>query len=142
LNASGYTFSHQELLSFLTDDRYILLACSLKDKYGDYGTIALSLIEVNDDDWTIALLITSCRVMSRGVSSVLLANIINAAKNKEKRLLAKYVGTDRNRVMLILYRFMGFKTLNSIEGESTLIYESRESAMELSGIKVESSAKF
>ena len=109
LNATGYTYSYSELNQFRLSDQHKLLIAGLDDKYGSYGKIGLALVECDDNLWTLKLLLMSCRVMSRGVGAVLLNYITSLAKDRNVRLFADFVSTDRNRMMYITYKFAGFK---------------------------------
>ena len=51
----------------------------------------------------------SCRVMSRGVGTILLTHIMQLAKQAGCRLQAEFITTERNRMMFITYRFAGFR---------------------------------
>ncbi len=116
LNATGYTYSYNELKTFLNSEKHRLLMARLSDKYGTYGHIGSSLIEKNDAVWTIKLLLMSCRVMSRGIGSVLLNYIMKTAKKNQAELRAEFVPTDRNRLMSITYRLAGFTDLYEQNG--------------------------
>ena len=109
LNATGYTYSYSELNQFRLSKQHKLLIAGLDDKYGSYGKIGLALVECDDNLWTLKLLLMSCRVMSRGVGAVLLNYITSLAKDRNVRLLADFVSTERNRMMYITYKFAGFK---------------------------------
>lgn len=113
LNTTGYTYSYDELNEFRRSDRHILLVASLDDKYGTYGKIGLTLIECDDAEniWNIRLLLMSCRVMARGVGSILINQIRAAAKEKGVRLRAELVPNDRNRMMYMTYKFSNFKEM-------------------------------
>ena len=54
----------------------------------------------------------SCRVMSRGVGTVLLDHIMRLAKAAGARLRAEFVETGRNRMMQITYAFSGFREVS------------------------------
>jgi FkbH-like protein len=108
LNATGYTYSYDELSHFCQSAEHKLLIGSLSDKYGSYGTIALALVECLEEFWNIKLLLVSCRVMSRGVGTILLNHIISEASKHEVALRAEFVSTDRNRMMRLTYQFAGF----------------------------------
>jgi FkbH-like protein len=86
-----------------------LLIAGLDDHYGTYGRIGLALVDCQPGLWTLKLLLMSCRVMSRGVGSVLLADIMRRAKAAGARLRAEFIPNGRNRQMLITYRFAGFR---------------------------------
>jgi FkbH-like protein len=108
LNSTGVTYSYAELESMLDSPRHLLLVAGLDDRYGSYGKIGLALVETAGADWTLKLLLMSCRVMSRGVGTVLLHHVMRQAHAAGARLLAEFVPTDRNRVMYVTYRFAGF----------------------------------
>ncbi|MEN9565444.1 MAG: hypothetical protein RLZZ69_640 [Cyanobacteriota bacterium] len=114
LNTTGYTYSYEELNQFRQSDKHKLLIASLEDKYGTYGKIGLALVECQDSLWTIKLLLMSCRVMSRGVGTVMLNYIIKLAKENDVRLCAEFVANNRNRMMHIAYKFAGFKEIKKM----------------------------
>ena len=108
LNTTGYTYSYEELNELRKSDKYVLLISELEDKYGTYGKIGLTLVEKGKDVWTLKLLLMSCRVMSRGVGTIMLNHIMNLAKKENVKLRAEFMATDKNRMMYITYKFAGF----------------------------------
>jgi FkbH-like protein len=111
LNTTGYTYSYDELNYFRQSENHKLLIASLEDKYGSYGKIGLALIECQANLWTIKLLLMSCRVMSRGVGTVMLNYILKLAKENNVILYSEFVSNNRNRMMYIAYKFAGFKEI-------------------------------
>jgi len=109
LNTTGYTYSYDELNAFRHSDNHLLLMAALDDKYGTYGKIGLALIELEPDIWRIKLLLMSCRVMSRGVGSILINRVMQAAKRAGAVLQAEFLPTDVNRMMYVTYKFANFK---------------------------------
>ncbi|MGB8190528.1 MAG: HAD-IIIC family phosphatase [Chitinophagaceae bacterium] len=124
LNATGYTYSYEELEGFILSPRYKLFTAELIDKYGTYGKIGVMLVECTGNVWTLKLLLMSCRVMSRGVGTVMLYYIINLAKENGKKMHAEFLSTDRNRVMYVTYKFAGFKEISSLENGGSLLEHS------------------
>jgi FkbH-like protein len=120
LNTTGYTYSYDELDRFCQSKNHKLLITSLDDKYGSYGKIGLALVECQESLWTIKLLLMSCRVMSRGVGTILLNYIMNLAKDNNARLCAEFVSNNRNRMMYIAYKFAGFKEIEK-RGELVIL---------------------
>jgi len=108
LNTTGYTYSYEQLKYFGTSSSHVLLIAELEDKYGPYGKIGLVLLEKNKSEWRVKLLLMSCRVMSRGVGSVLIHYIRQAAKKHNVKLTAEFIPTDRNRMMYMTYKFTNF----------------------------------
>src|SRR4029077_1593995 len=90
-----------------------LLVASLTDRYGSYGKIGLALVECDADlqppVWSVKLLLMSCRVMSKGVGTLMINHILAEAKRAGALLRAEFVSNDRNRMMYVTYKFAGFK---------------------------------
>ncbi len=109
LNTTGYTYNYDELDALRKSDDHLLLVASLDDKFGTYGKIGLVLIEFGDEVWGIRLLLMSCRVMARGVGTVLINYLLSLARDAGVRLQAEFKTSDRNRQMLVTYKFAGFR---------------------------------
>lgn len=122
LNSTGYTYSYEELNRFRQSEDHMLLIVGLEDKFGSYGKIGLALVECGRDVWTVKLLLMSCRVMSRGVGTILMTHIMRLAKEQRVRLRGEFVPTERNRMMLIAYKFSGFKEVEKRD-DNTVIME-------------------
>ena len=73
-------------------------------------------MEMGAEVWTVKLLLMSCRVMSKGVGTIMIHHILRLAKEAGVKLRAEFVSNDRNRQMLITYRFAGFKEIASDGG--------------------------
>jgi FkbH-like protein len=114
LNTTGYTYSYDELNAFRQSDKHKLFVASLVDRYGTYGKIGLALIECEQAVWTIKLLLMSCRVMSRGVGTIMINHIMNLAKQAGVRLQAEFISNNRNRMMYIAYKFGGFQEVAKV----------------------------
>jgi FkbH-like protein len=109
LNATGYTYSREELNQFRQSDSHRMLIASLRDRFGSYGRVGLALVECTERVWTLKLLLMSCRVASRGVGTILLNHIVEEARRRGVVLRAIFVPNDRNRMMYVTYKFAGFR---------------------------------
>ncbi len=121
LNATGRTYDYDELNAFRLSDKHKLLVCELTDKYGSYGKIGLALIEKTAECWHLRLLLMSCRVMARGVGTVLLSYIMQETKRAGKKLIADFKHTGRNRMMYVSYKFANFKEASTDEEGNILL---------------------
>lgn len=108
LNSTGITYSYTELLNLIDSEKHKIFVCELTDNLGSYGKIGLALVTLNEAVWEINLLLMSCRVVSRGVGTVLLNFIIGQAKENNVDLVAYFNKTDRNRMMYLTYKLAGF----------------------------------
>ena len=111
LNATGITYSYDELKFLMESKNHKLIICEMNDKYGSYGKIGLVLVEILKDYFHIKLLLFSCRVMSAGVGTVLLYYILNEAHKLGKKVKADFIHTGRNRMMYVTFKFANFKEI-------------------------------
>ncbi|MFI9508187.1 HAD-IIIC family phosphatase [Nocardia sp. NPDC052566] len=126
LNTTGVTFDLDELRALTVSDRHEVLVAELSDRFGSYGTIGLAVSETRGDDAVLRLLLMSCRVLSRGVGTVLIRHMIERATAAGRRMVAEFVPTEVNRVMLVTLRFAGFEVIEPGEQRMLLAYnESR-----------------
>ncbi|WP_405610678.1 HAD-IIIC family phosphatase [Streptomyces sp. NBC_01508] len=109
LNSTGIHYSYEQIEALTHDPRHDLWVCELTDQYGSYGKIGMALVEKQDDRWTIKLLLMSCRTVSKGVGTVLLAFLVKRAADADKRLFADFRRTSRNRQMLLTYQLANFQ---------------------------------
>lgn len=122
LNATGKTYSYDELKACLHSTNHRLILCEMNDRYGPYGKIGLALVEVFGNYLHIKLLLMSCRVMAYGVGTVLLSYIMQEAKKDRKRLRADFKDTGRNRMMYTTFKFANFKEIQT-DGSGTKLLE-------------------
>ncbi|WP_306359974.1 HAD family hydrolase [Nocardia sp. CC227C] len=108
LNTTGVTFDLGELRALCASPRHEVLVASLTDRFGGYGTIGLAVTERRGSDAVLLLLLMSCRVMSRGVGTAFIAEVVRRAEAAGLRPAAEFVATPMNRVMLVTLRFAGF----------------------------------
>ena len=109
LNSTGQPHSAADLTQRCSrSDNRVLLA-DLSDRFGDHGAIGLLLLELGNGCWRLRLLLTSCRVLSRGVGGVLLAWLAQRAQAAGVRLECDFRDTGKNRAMRIAYGFAGLR---------------------------------
>lgn len=120
LNTTGYTYSFDELSSFVSDKGHKLFIASLDDRYGSYGKIGILLVECQKDIWMIKLLLMSCRVMTKGVGSVFMSFLTRKAEAENVKLQAEFIHNERNRMMFVTYKFGGFQVISE-EGKHCIL---------------------
>ena len=109
LNSTGLTYDFDELSALIDSEDHVFLIAELTDKFGSYGKIGLALLEKGAETLDIRLMLMSCRVMNRGIGSAMLIHMTHLAGELGLDLCADFQHTDRNRVMYITYKFMGFE---------------------------------
>lgn len=122
LNTTGYTYGYDELDAFRTSPGHLLLVAGLEDRFGSYGRIGLALVDRTvPRTWTLKLLLMSCRVMSRGVGTIMMSHVMRLAKEAGAVLRAEFRPNGRNRMMEVTYRFGGFREV-AREGDA-IVFE-------------------
>lgn len=121
LNTTGYTYSENELQSLMVDPDYLVIKAELTDRFGDYGIIGLCIAKRTERVLLIKLLLMSCRVMNRSLGGAFLDAVKSLADQDQLLLEAEFVPNERNRQMLITYRFAGFKTVRKEATDVTLL---------------------
>ncbi|HEV2636984.1 MAG TPA: HAD-IIIC family phosphatase [Actinocrinis sp.] len=108
MNATGVHYSHETLRGLLPDPDHEVLVAAMSDRFGPHGAVGVILIEKHPQVWHLRLLATSCRVVSFGAGSTLLAWLGDQAHRAGVHFVADFKPTDRNRMMEVAYRFAGF----------------------------------
>jgi FkbH-like protein len=122
LNTTGWTADMDELRRLCESPTHEVLVADLTDRFGPYGTIGLALSAVTPSQSVLKLLLMSCRVMSRGVGTVLLDHVVGRALAAGRQPMAEFVQTDVNRSMLVTLRFGGFELVEHTGDRMLLRY--------------------
>lgn len=122
LNATGYTYSREELTDLLYSPKHKIYIAELEDKFGQYGKIGVTLLEYDENVLIVKLLLISCRVMSRGIGNTLLSFIINCGISDNKKVRAEFLPNSRNNLMYVTYKFANFKEIDKL-GETGVLME-------------------
>lgn len=115
-NSTGHAYGYEELSRLRTSPDHLLLVAGLTDRFGSYGTIGLMLIERRPARWTLTLLLVSCRVLSKGIASLLLRQVRAMARANGATLVAELVPNPRNVLMAVTYKFAGFREVARSDG--------------------------
>ena len=130
LNATSNRYTLEQLKESYEENNDIVMVVELKDKFGDYGLIAETILENKDYGWFIRDLTVSCRTMGRGIGSALVIAILHYAKeNSIKKVVGRLVETESNWRIKPLYENRGFRKI-SADGKATYYeFDSEKDAM-------------
>lgn len=102
------------------DPNTVSFTVRLRDRFGDYGLVAL-LIAATDPDMDARVLkidtwLMSCRVIGRTVEEYCLNAIVEAARSRSvTRLIGQYIPTKKNGLVKDLFDRLGFENLGESE---------------------------
>ena len=110
-NLRTIRYTEQEIEQLAKDKEHLTLYFTLKDKFGDYGLIAVVVMEKQSENTLfISEWLMSCRVLKRGMEEFILDEIIRTAEeNGFDKVTGEYIYTPKNNMVSDLYKKMGFE---------------------------------
>ncbi|MBF0254359.1 MAG: hypothetical protein HQL11_04470, partial [Candidatus Omnitrophica bacterium] len=89
--------------------RWACWCARLKDKYGDYGLIAVVILELLKPVIRIDTWLMSCRVLCRGVETFMMNTLFEyAEKHRFDAIRGSYFPTAKNGMVRDFYKNFGF----------------------------------
>lgn len=125
LNATVNRYTMEKLKESQKINNDKIYIASIKDKFGEYGLIAETIIDTRlGGIWFVRDITVSCRTMGRGVGGALLTFILNKAKEKK---ISKVMGvvnkTESNWRMHPLFEKRNFKKIWEQDNISTYEFD-------------------
>jgi FkbH-like protein len=120
-NLTTRRYGEVEVAAFAADPAAFTLQVRLRDTFGDNGMIAVAIcLPISTDAWEIDTWLMSCRVLGRRVEQMMLREIFHHARERNiRRVVGRYLPTDRNAMVAGHYERLGFRQLAENEsGES------------------------
>lgn len=109
-NLRTIRYTEDEIARIASDDRYLTLYYTLKDKFGDHGLVSVVILEKKFDNVLfVDTWLMSCRVLKRGMEEFIVNKMIETAKsNGYGKVSAEYIPTAKNKMVKDIYRSFGF----------------------------------
>jgi FkbH-like protein len=107
-----------ELERLISNNDYFSYCYRLKDKYSDYGIIAVFIAKKIFPNWEINTWLMSCRAMGRGVEYAIFEHFLNLELAEGESVFGDYLATEKNKPIAQLLEKIGF-TRNSKNGKSS-----------------------
>ena len=115
-NLTTMRLTNSEVESFEVNEDVYDLQIRLLDRFGDNGMVSVVMAQKATETWTIIMWLMSCRVLVRRVEEYVLANLAKAAlAHGAKRLIGKYIPTDRNHIVVDHYKKLGFSKIETLD---------------------------
>ncbi|NMA36941.1 MAG: HAD-IIIC family phosphatase [Papillibacter sp.] len=111
-NLRTVRYTEADIARLAEDEGYVTLYFTLKDNFGDYGLIAVVILEKQADNLFIHEWLMSCRVLKRGMEEFIADKILStAAELGFKTVTGEYIPTKKNAMVAQLYEKLGFSPL-------------------------------
>ena len=89
------------------------IAARLRDKFGDYGLIAVIACEAIDNDLFVKEFVMSCRVLKRGVEQYLVNYLFEQCRQRGLRgIRGQYISSAKNAMIADFYADFGFECVH------------------------------
>jgi FkbH-like protein len=111
-------FSEADCTRFASEpDRYPTLQVRLRDRFGDYGLIAVVCCEVDGDELAVTEYVMSCRVLKRGVEAYIMNRLFDICRVHGLRAVrGEYIPTAKNAMVKDFWRDFDFRPVDCTEG--------------------------
>ena len=96
-NLTTKRYRREEIEACMTSPAYWCRWYRLKDRFADYGLIAVLIAQMADQHWSVDCWLMSCRVIGREVESFMFRDLVRSAQaTGVTRILARYIPTAKN----------------------------------------------
>jgi FkbH-like protein len=121
-NLTTHRYTEAEVAAIAENPYCYTLQVRLADIYGDNGMISVIVCrDSGDSTWEIDTWLMSCRVLGRRVEEMVLREICSAAQQSGiRKLIGKYVPTERNKLVEQHYEKLGFNPLGRSSDGATV----------------------
>jgi FkbH-like protein len=108
-NLTTRRYTEADIAALAADRHTDVLAVSLTDRFGPYGTIGLSVVRYDAAVADIETLLLSCRALGRGVEDAVVNDILDRARKAgATTAVGRYVPSKKNQQVAAFYAAQGF----------------------------------
>jgi FkbH-like protein/thioester reductase-like protein len=122
----------------LNSGSFKVFSVKVKDRFGDYGFVGLTIVQKEKDTLICESFLMSCRVLGRKVEQEMVRHLASVAREfgfKKVKLL--YSPSDRNQPLKDFYESFGRKFVKTNDNMFAIVFETKEVENILSRSKVE-----
>jgi len=106
--------SEDDIRRFMAAEDHHVITLALQDRFGDNGVVGLAVVRQSREEWTLHLLLMSCRVLGRTVEQTFVGWIAAQARSAGVgRMVAEFVQTVKNKPFAGFYEERGFAWVES-----------------------------
>lgn len=134
-NVTTKRYGAGDLESFVNSDNYAVYTAGMKDRFGDYGQIAVLILHFSENRIEIDTFLMSCRVMGRFLENVMFGYVIQQYKENYRYVHAIYKATTKNKPVDRLFDKLGMNVVNEDKEKRKYQMESASVLMDDFGYK-------
>ena len=109
-NLRTVRYTEADIERIASDDKFITIYYTLKDRFGDHGLVSVVIMEkLSETEAFIDTWLMSCRVLKRGMEEFIVNNLVKTASEAGIEILrSEYIETPKNKMVKDIYKTMGF----------------------------------
>ncbi len=109
-NLRTVRYTEEDIARIASDDNYVTLYYTLKDRFGDHGLVSVVIMKKESEEvFFVDTWLMSCRVLKRGMEEYIINRLVDTAKEHGARTIkAEYIPTAKNKMVEHIYDEMGF----------------------------------
>lgn len=123
LNATGANITEDLLKYYYESSEFDVLVGEFNDKFGEYGIIGVFIIKRGDNEHKIVHLNVSCRVLNRGIGTIIISHLCNSLWEKGVNVSIDFAHSEYNKAMFMSFLCMGFKKVSNDGVISNLVLD-------------------
>jgi FkbH-like protein len=117
-NLTTRRYSEAQCEAMMSDPQLLTYSVNVRDRFGDFGLIAVGVLRKCPGYLEIDTFLMSCRVLQRGVEQYAMNRIFEYAREgKFERVVGRYIPTAKNVMVEGFYRQFGFEQSSTATGE-------------------------
>lgn len=120
-NLTTQRYTEAEISTLIENDTTKIFSMCVKDKFGDYGLTAISIVSIEGNTATISDFLMSCRILGRRLEFALFDYILKILREDGlSKIKSKYLATQKNSQVQNFYDSLGF--VNTMENHVSKEY--------------------
>jgi len=113
-NLTTRRYTEADIAGMTQDKNWRIYVLGLKDKFGDNGTVGLTMVKTGPKAWFIDTFLMSCRVIGRQVEDALVDRLCrDAIEAGCESVFAEYIPSAKNNLVADFWDKMGFARQDS-----------------------------
>jgi FkbH-like protein len=117
-NLTTRRYSEAQCQALMNDPQLLTFSVNVRDRFGDFGLIAVGVLRKCPGYLEIDTFLMSCRVLQRGVEQYAMNRIFEYAREGNfERVVGRYIPTAKNVMVEGFYRQFGFEQTSTAAGE-------------------------
>ncbi len=111
-NLTTRRYTKETLEQLISDDHHMWVL-DVSDRFGDYGSVGVVLVENKLDIWHVDTVLLSCRVLGKNVEDQFFVYVLDSLKKLEsKEIVGYYAPTQKNMQTEMFYDKFGFTKMS------------------------------